>query len=121
MSEKLKTRLIETRAKLRLLPMMPRILPRSKWTPSRFLTENANKRPNGPAIKYLDTLISWRELDTAVNEASAAFLEMGVRKDDEVVVLVDNRPTFIVLLLALSRLQAVAVLLNTSITGKQTR
>lgn len=118
LNDKIKTRLLESRAKLRILPLMPKLLPKSRWNPSLYLSLHASKRPNATAVKYLNTDLSWKQLDKEVNRTATAFKAMGVRADDKVAILLDNRPEFLIFLLALSRLQAVAVLLNTSIVGK---
>jgi acyl-CoA synthetase (AMP-forming)/AMP-acid ligase II len=118
LSEKLKTRVLEARAMARIVPEMPRLLPNSKWTPVRYLDLQARKYPDSPAIKYLDLELSWSELRDKVDLTAAALANIGVKRGTKFALLMDNRPEFLILLLAASRLQAVAVLLNTSIVGK---
>jgi len=117
-TEKLRTRYIEFKALLRLLPLLPQISPKSTYTPSKYVSKHSVEKPNAIALRFLDKTWSWSQFDEEISRAALAYVSIGVKRGDKVVLLIDNRPEFLICMLALSRLQAVAVLLNTSVVGK---
>src|SRR5262245_2821092 len=103
----------------RLLPHAPRALrPSAPWNASRLLAERAQQDPGGTGLLYLDRRISWGELDRAVDRTARALQEAGIGAGDVVALLMDNRPEFLLAVTALSRLRAVAALVNTNATGR---
>src|SRR5262245_37944658 len=103
----------------RLLPHAPRALrPSAPWNASRLLAERAQQDPGGTGLLYLDRRISWGELDRAVDRTARALQEAGIGPGDVVALLMDNRPEFLLAVTALSRLRAVAALVNTNATGR---
>ncbi len=119
LSDKINTRRLEFMAVFRSAAYLHGMLiPSSNWSPATFLDRQAKKRPNSYAIKYQDEKITWLELQQRVDRSAQGLVKLGVKKADKVVILVDNRPEFLVMLLALSRLQAISVLINTSLVGK---
>ena len=115
---RLATRVAELRAMGRLLRHAPRALrPAAPWNASRLLAERAARDPSGPGLLYRDRRYSWSELDRRVDRAACAFQDAGVSPGDVVSLVMDNRPEFLVAVTALSRLRAVAALVNTNLSG----
>jgi acyl-CoA synthetase (AMP-forming)/AMP-acid ligase II len=103
----------------RLLRHAPRALrPGAPWNASRLLAERAARDPEAPGLLYLDRCYSWRELDRAVDRAAGALAAAGVGPGNVVSLLMDNRPEFLFAVTALSRLRAVAALVNTNASGR---
>jgi acyl-CoA synthetase (AMP-forming)/AMP-acid ligase II len=115
----MRTRVAELRAMGRLLRHAPRALrPAAPWNASRLLAERAARDPEATGLLYLDRRLSWREIDRAVDRAARALQELGVGPGDVVALLMDNRPEFLFAVTALSRLRAVAALVNTNASGQ---
>jgi len=115
---RLSTRIAEWQALARLLRHAPRVLrPSAPWNASRLLAERAAQDPSGPGLLYLDRRMSWRELDRSVDRTARAFQDIGVGPGDVVSLMMDNRPEFLLAVTALSRLRAVAALINTNVSG----
>jgi len=115
---RLSTRIAEWQAMARLLRHAPRVLrPSAPWNASRLLAERAAQDPSGPGLLYLDRRMSWRELDRSVDRTARAFQDIGVGPGDVVSLMMDNRPEFLLAVTALSRLRAVAALINTNVSG----
>src|SRR5215468_6775260 len=115
---RLSTRVAELRAMGRLLRHGWRALrPSSPWNASRLLAERARTAPQAPGLLYRDRRYSWSELDSRVDHMARAFQDAGVGAGDVVSLVMDNRPEFLLALTALSRLRAVAALVNTNLSG----
>ncbi len=113
------TRVAEWRAMGRLLRHAPRALrPAAPWNASRLLAARALEDPDGTGLLYLDRRFSWSELERAVDRSARALQEAGVGPGDVVALLMDNRPEFLLAVTALSRLRAVAALVNTNASGR---
>jgi acyl-CoA synthetase (AMP-forming)/AMP-acid ligase II len=116
---RLSTRVAELRAMGRLLRHAPRALrPSAPWNASRLLAARAQEDPGGTGLLYLDRRMSWSDLDRAVDRTARALQQSGVGPGDVVALLMDNRPEFLLAVTALSRLRAVAALVNTNATGR---
>jgi acyl-CoA synthetase (AMP-forming)/AMP-acid ligase II len=103
----------------RLLPHASRALrPSAPWNASRLLAARAQEDPEDTGLLYLDRRMSWGELDRAVDRAASALQQAGIGPGDVVALLMDNRPEFLLAVTALSRLRAVAALVNTNATGR---
>lgn len=79
----------------------------------RLLEINAEKYPTNPMIKYEDRVLSYGELNLLVNKYADYLSRCNVSKGKRVAVLMENRPEMIMIVLALNKLGAVSVLINT--------
>ena len=102
----------------RLLPDVPKLLPNGKCSPARLAEHWAEKLPDGLALACLDERISWSELNASANRYAAWFAKRGVGREDVVAVMMDNRPDFVFIVLALSKLGASSALINTKLTAQ---
>ena len=101
---------------LRFIPHAVRVLPNSAWTPSRVLEQRAAKNANDLALAYLERRYTWREVDELANRHAQFFQREGIRPGEVVALMMDNRPDFLFILHGLTKVGAVAALINTNLT-----
>lgn len=82
------------------------------------LEENAKKFGPRPAILYEDRTISHEGFNEKSNRYGNYFHDQGVKKGDNVMVLVDNRPELLMIIGGLSKVGAVASLINPNQRGE---
>lgn len=73
----------------------------------------ARWRPDAIAVWFDERAITWRELDERTDRLAAGLTARGVEQGDRVAVLMGNRPEWIELTVALLKLGAMTVPLNT--------
>jgi acyl-CoA synthetase (AMP-forming)/AMP-acid ligase II len=83
------------------------------------LGKAAEKAGNNPAILGLGQTLSYREVDRWVSAVALQLTETGCRKGERIALLLPNDWKYLILLLALFRLEAVACPLNS--TGSAAR
>jgi citronellyl-CoA synthetase len=81
------------------------------------LENNAKKYGTRPAILYEDISISHKDFNDVVNRYANYFINQDVKKGDNVMVLVDNRPELLMIIGGLSKVGAVASLINPNQRG----
>jgi len=82
------------------------------------LEQNAVEYADNTAILYEDVKYTHKEFNEAVNRYAHYFTGQGVKKGDDVVVLVNNRPELLMLIGAMSKLGAVSSLVNPNQRGE---
>jgi long-chain acyl-CoA synthetase len=70
------------------------------------------QHPDGVALRYFDMTMTAAELDRASDAAAAALASRGTRPGDHVGIYLQNIPQYAVLLIALWKLGAAALILN---------
>ena len=83
-----------------------------------ILERNAEKYSSNTALLYEDIRITHEEFNRTINQYAHYFSSRGVGKGDVALVLLDNRPELLMLIGALSKLGAVASLINPNQRGK---
>ncbi|MBW2621421.1 MAG: long-chain-acyl-CoA synthetase [Deltaproteobacteria bacterium] len=83
-----------------------------------ILQDNAEKYPDNAAILYEDTRFIHKEFNEAVNRYAHYFISQGMKKGDVAIVLVDNRPELLIIIAAMSKIGAVASLINPNQRGE---
>ncbi|KAF0154161.1 MAG: long-chain acyl-CoA synthetase [Syntrophaceae bacterium] len=83
----------------------------------RMLQDTTLRYPENPAIIYEGKQISYQELNQAVEALAHHLQGLGVRKGDNVAIMLSNCPEFIISYFAALRLGAVAVTLNVMSTS----
>src|SRR5262249_17818924 len=78
----------------------------------RWLKEVADERGSAKALVYRDTYLSWRGLLHRVDRRAQEFASMGINKGDWVGLMLGNVPDFVILALALSKLDACLIPLD---------
>ena len=79
----------------------------------------AELHPDKPAVIYEKQTISYADLCKRADRTSCWLQSIGIEKGDRVAVMLNNRPEFIDLYLACSRLGAIFVPINFRITGME--
>lgn len=80
--------------------------PGSVW---QLFADSAARTPAADAVVCGDTRLTYAQCDAATAQLAAGLAAQGVRPGERVLLFIDNRPEFIVVLLALQRLGAIAV------------
>ncbi|NKY54440.1 class I adenylate-forming enzyme family protein [Nocardia vermiculata] len=95
--------------------------------PEQFATliaawnDRVEHEPEAPALAYFDTTLTVREADDLANALAAAFAERGVGHGERVGIHLQNIPQYALVLLALWKLGAIALLLNPMYRGRELR
>jgi fatty-acyl-CoA synthase len=74
---------------------------------------HARSRPRAPAIHYAGTVVDFASLAERSRRVATALAELGIGAGDRVALYLPNTPAYLVLYLALCRLGAIAVAVNT--------
>jgi len=90
----------------------------AKLSMGSILEENAEKYENSAAILYEDATYTHREFNEAINRYAHFFISEGVKKGDDVMVFVDNRPELLMVIGAMSKLGACSSLVNPNQRGE---
>jgi long-chain acyl-CoA synthetase len=78
----------------------------------RWLKDVTDERGSGKALVYRDTYLSWRGLSHRVDRRAQEFASMGIGKGDWVGLMLGNVPDFVILALAISKLDACLIPLD---------
>ncbi len=113
----LSSSLVELSSASRALPDVPKMLPWGGWGPSRMLARNAAARPDACALAFEGARFTWRDVDEASSRWARLLRSRGVAKGDVVALVFDNRPDLLFAQLGLSKLGAVAALVNSTLSG----
>ncbi|MCA9398401.1 MAG: o-succinylbenzoate--CoA ligase, partial [Candidatus Omnitrophica bacterium] len=76
------------------------------------LAEKANTHPQAPALIFQEQILTYADYNKTVNQAVRFLRKQSIQKGDRVGILCDNHLNYIILIYALWRAGAVAVLLN---------
>jgi long-chain acyl-CoA synthetase len=79
-----------------------------------ILSNTARRYPENTAIVFRDVSLTYREYDVLVNAFANALLDLGIRKGDNVCLLMTNRPEFLISWFAIIRIGAAASPMNPS-------
>src|SRR5262245_11909018 len=74
---------------------------------------------NAKALVYRDNYLSWRGLKHRVERRAQEFSAMGIRKGDWVGLMLGNVPDFVILALALSKLDATVVPIDPTTASRE--
>ena len=99
------------------LAKLGRFWDRAHLSLGRLLDEQARALPNQTFLLWDDRAYTYAEANQRVNHIAAALYQAGVRPGQAVGLVMDNHPDCLTALAALSRLGAVAVLLNPAMRG----
>ncbi len=102
-------------AGLRFLAHVHKILPFARMSPAILLQRRARRFPLDTALLFEDRAYSWSELDQHVNRYANWLTGQGLVRGDVVALMMDNRPEFLMIVMAFSRVGIYGALLNTSL------
>lgn len=78
-----------------------------------LLEELVQRNPERPALVFEGTTYSFRELNERANALAKGLLRLGVKRGDKVALLASNRPEWLFICFAVTRIGAVLCPLNT--------
>jgi len=78
---------------------------------------STNKFGERPFVYFEDETWTYSQANKAANSFARYLSQNGVKHGDRVVLFMENRPYYTISLLALNKLGAIGVLINTSLTG----
>jgi carnitine-CoA ligase len=78
-----------------------------------FLETAAQEVPDEPLLIWGTERISYAEFNRRVDQAARAWYDLGTRKGDRVVFMIENRPKFLVAWFGLAKIGAILVSVNT--------
>ncbi len=87
----------------------------------KHIYENNKNYLDNCAIQYFGSKISYREMFEKADIIANSFAEYGVRKGDNVILLMSSCPELVYILLALNKIGAVANMINPLFTSEQIR
>ncbi|WP_084487498.1 class I adenylate-forming enzyme family protein [Nocardia sienata] len=83
--------------------------------------DRVQHEPDAPALVYFDTTLNVRQADDLATALAAAFADRGVGHGERVGIHLQNIPQYALVLLALWKLGAIALLLNPMYRGRELR
>jgi len=86
---------------------------------ARRLEETAKRFPDRTAVIFEGRARTWREINEHANQYAAALHSAGLVRGDAVSLIMENRIEFVVTLIALNKIGAIAALINTNLHGRQ--
>jgi fatty-acyl-CoA synthase len=90
-----------------------------RWTLANFFDQVAEKYADRPYILTEDREYSYGETRRIADTLARGYLQMGIRPRDHVALLMGNLPEFVFNLLALLKIGAVTVTINTMLREKE--
>lgn len=79
---------------------------------------NADTHPDDEAIVCGDETVTWQQLNLRANRVANRLKSMGITRGDCVALFMQNRVDFVVSIIALGKIGAIAGLINTNLTRK---
>ena len=79
--------------------------------------DTTEKFSDRPFLYFEDETWTYAQINKSANSLARYLVSTGVKHGDRVVMFMENRPSFVISLLALNKIGAIAVLINTSLTG----
>ena len=102
---------------LRAIPAVLRGDPDGRDSIGAMVERAARRHGRRPALLFENEVVTWRQLNRRANRLAAVLAGRGVRHGEPVGLLAGNGPRFLVCVVALCKLGAVAALLNSGERG----
>ena len=91
--------------------------PDSNASLAQTFQDSTEKFGDRPFVFFEDETWTYSEANMAANSFARYLVASGVQHGDRVVLFMENRPYYVISLLALNKIGAIGVLINTSLTG----
>ena len=78
----------------------------------RLLDTKAAENSNKPFLYFEDQVITYGEMNENSNKVANGFIQMGIKKGDNVAVMMENSPEYLYTSFALSKIGAVEIPIN---------
>ncbi|MDR2852149.1 MAG: long-chain-acyl-CoA synthetase [Burkholderiaceae bacterium] len=82
------------------------------------LEKATRKNPEGCAVLYRDTRLTYTQFNQWVNRIAHFFLAQGLKKGDVAAIYIENRPEMLATVAGLGKIGVISAMLNTSQGGK---
>ena len=79
--------------------------------------QTTTKFSDRPFLYFEEGTWTYDQTNKSANSLARYLAGSGVKHSDKVILFMENRPDFVISLLALNKIGAIAVLINTSLTG----
>ncbi|MBL4919235.1 AMP-binding protein [Szabonella alba] len=96
-------------------------IPIEQMTVSEMLRRQAERQPDAPLILHRDEELSYGTCVTRSMQLAEGLARWGVRAGSHVALMLDNSPEYVLTLLALNRLGAISIPINTAARGELLR
>ncbi|MCB2227146.1 MAG: long-chain fatty acid--CoA ligase [Desulfarculaceae bacterium] len=91
---------------------VPKMIDFPKISLSDLLRDTTRQHPDNKAIVFLDSVMTYRELDDAVDRVATSFDKMGLKKGDVVALILPNSFQFVIAFYAAQRLGMAVTAIN---------
>ena len=91
--------------------------PEDSGSLAHLFQDTTEKFSERPFLYFEDEMWTYGHTNKAANSMARYLVSTGVKHGDRVILFMENRPSFLISLLALNKIGAIAVLINTSLTG----
>ena len=86
---------------------------------NHFLENSAARLPDKVALVCGDQRLTYREIDYSANQLACALVDMGIRRQDRVVIFLDNSVESVVSLFGILKAGAIFIILNPTMKSKK--
>ena len=80
---------------------------------NQFLEQSAQKYPEKPAVWFKDEWLTYREIDKAANQLANYLVQIGMRREDRIALLMENSFDYVIAYYAILKAGGIVVALNT--------
>jgi len=81
------------------------------------IENNAKKIPDKTALFYRDQVFTHHEFNEEINRYANFFHAQGLKKEDVVIVMLENRPELMFMIAAMAKIGGISSLINTNLKG----
>ncbi|MBT4364165.1 MAG: long-chain-acyl-CoA synthetase [Desulfobacterales bacterium] len=83
-----------------------------------LLEKLAEKKPDNNLILFEDRILTSKEVNETANRYANLLLSRGFKKEDTIVLIMDNRPEYLIIHAGLAKIGVVPALINSNLKGK---
>ena len=91
--------------------------PQKERVLSGIIEDKARQMPDHVVFQFRDDPLTFGELNERINKAVNGFLELGIKKDDKVAIMLPNCPEFLYVWFGLNKIGAIEVPINVALKG----
>ncbi|MHA1257163.1 MAG: long-chain-acyl-CoA synthetase [Promethearchaeota archaeon] len=84
----------------------------------RIVETSTQRYPDNIALKFEDITLTYKEFNETVNQYAHYFISLGLKKGDVIELFMTNRPEFLFIFTAISKIGAINSLINTELREK---
>ena len=84
-----------------------------------FLENSAERVPDKVALIYDDQRLTYREINSLANQLAASLIDRGVKRQDRVVIFLDNSIESVISLFGILKIGAIFIILNPTMKSKK--